>query len=73
MSTCKVGKAGQAVSIEEARQALGLSRSMIYRMADDGRLPTVRIGKRILVPVLELEALLRGGPGEHLGGGEDEH
>ena len=47
-----------AISLEEARQALGISRSLIYRMADDGRLHTVRMGRRRLVPVHVLEELL---------------
>ena len=58
MSTSKVSKSGQAVSLEEARQALGVSRSMIYRMAEDGTLRTVRFGRRRLVPVHVLEELL---------------
>ena len=47
-----------AISLKEARQALGISRSLVYRMADDGRLPTVRVGRRRLVPVRALEELL---------------
>ena len=62
-----------AVSLEEARQALGISRSLVYRMADDGRLPTIRMGRRRLVPVRVLEEILAeagaGSPG--VGDGDD--
>ncbi len=56
-----------AVSLEEARQALGVSRSLIYRMADDGRLPTIRLGRRRLVPIRMLEAMLAGGGSPEVG------
>ena len=56
MGTKDIGR--MAVSLEEARQALGVSRTLIYRMADDGRLPTIRLGRRRLVPIRKLEEML---------------
>lgn len=44
-----------ALSIPEAADALGISRNHAYLLAKRGEIPTVRFGKRILVPVAELE------------------
>lgn len=43
-----------AVSVPEAAQMLGLSRSSAYEAARTGRLPTVRVGHRVLVPMTAL-------------------
>jgi excisionase family DNA binding protein len=40
-----------AVSIPEAAKALSISRSFAYAQADSGEIPTIRIGRRRLVPV----------------------
>ena len=48
-----------AMSVEEAGALLGISRSLAYAAARDGRLPTVRFGRRLLVPVQQLEAILK--------------
>ena len=45
------------LSIEEARRKLGISRALAY----SGVLPTIRLGRRLLVPVKALEDLLEGG------------
>ena len=42
------------VSIEEAARLLGLGRSAAYEAARRGELPTRRLGRRPLVPVLAL-------------------
>ncbi len=47
-----------ALSIQEAGQALGLGRTTMYRLVKEGKIPTVRIGGRILVPVNRLSEIL---------------
>ena len=47
-----------AITIDEAAELLGIGRSLAYTAARDGSLPTVRIGRRLLVPVRKLERLL---------------
>ena len=47
-----------AYTVEEVRQLLGLGRQAVYRAVNSGEIPSVRIGKRILVPKAALEALL---------------
>lgn len=55
------------ISVAEAARRLGISRDNAYTQAREGRLPTVRIGHRILVPVKKLESLVNG---ETIGAGK---
>lgn len=48
----------QTLSISEAAKTLGIGRSAAYEAARTGELPTIRIGKRILVPIAALDKLL---------------
>jgi excisionase family DNA binding protein len=48
------------MSIPEAGKALGVSRTTIYKLANSGELPTIKLGKRILVPIAQLDRLLNG-------------
>ena len=48
----------KTLSIPEAGKALGIGRSAAYEAARTGQLPTIRIGKRLLVPIVALERLL---------------
>lgn len=47
------------VSAHEAAQRLGLSGRTVDRMIADGRLEVVRVGRRVLVPMSELERIGR--------------
>ncbi|MCH8014421.1 MAG: helix-turn-helix domain-containing protein [Candidatus Dadabacteria bacterium] len=44
-------------SIPEVAKVLGIGRTAAYEAARTGEIPTIRIGKRILVPVAALERL----------------
>lgn len=46
------------VSVEEAGRLLGISRGSAYEAARRGDIPTLRIGKRLIVPVAALQSLL---------------
>lgn len=46
------------MTVQEAGKLLGLGTSASYRAADSGRLPTVRVGRKMLVPVAALKKLL---------------
>ncbi|MDP8931636.1 MAG: helix-turn-helix domain-containing protein [Actinomycetota bacterium] len=46
------------LTVEEAGELLGLSRSSAYRAAAKGELPTLRFGRRLLVPTARLLAML---------------
>jgi excisionase family DNA binding protein len=48
----------RALSIRETAQACGLSRATIYRLIEQKKLATLKVGARRLVPVGALDALL---------------
>lgn len=52
------------ITVEDAGELLGLSRSAAYRAADKGELPTIRFGRRLFVPTPKLLKLLGGGSDE---------
>lgn len=45
-------------SIEETGRLLGLSRATTYTLANQGKLPVLRLGKRLIVPRQALEQML---------------
>jgi excisionase family DNA binding protein len=47
-------------TVSEAARLLGISRDSAYAAAARGELPTLRIGKRLVVPRIRLHALLGG-------------
>ena len=48
----------KTVTVEEAATILGVGRNKAYEAARSGEIPTIRIGKRLLVPQVALEQLL---------------
>ena len=53
--------AGRLVlSVPEAGALLGLGRSASYAAAGRGELPTISLGRRLVVPVIQLRRLLDG-------------
>jgi excisionase family DNA binding protein len=46
------------ISVPEAGQVLGLERKSAYNAARRGELPTLRIGRRVLVPTAALLRML---------------
>ena len=46
------------LTVEEAAHLLGISRGLAYELARSGRLPVVRLGRRLLVPKVALERML---------------
>lgn len=46
------------VTVVEAAQLLGVSRMTAYSAVREGSIPSVRIGRRLLVPKAALERLL---------------
>lgn len=51
------------ITILEAAARLGISRNLAYESARTGKLPTIRLGARVLVPVAALEKLLASADG----------
>ena len=54
------------MTVEQAGVMLGISRRSAYRAASAGELPTVKVGRRLLVPTARLLDML-GLPAESLG------
>lgn len=52
------------VTVEQAGKVLGISRSTAYELARTGDIPTLRLGRRIVVPVAKLADALAVTPGE---------
>jgi excisionase family DNA binding protein len=51
----------QTITVEEAGRRLGVSRNTAYAAARDGTIPTIRLGHRLVVPIIALQKLLDGG------------
>jgi excisionase family DNA binding protein len=51
---------GDVLTIDEVALRLRVARLTAYRMARDGRLPTIRAGRRYLVPKIAFDRLLAG-------------
>ncbi|MDD4876450.1 MAG: helix-turn-helix domain-containing protein [Dehalococcoidales bacterium] len=49
------------ISVDEAAIMLGLSRNFAYDLVKQKQLPVVRFGKRILIPRVALEEMLKKG------------
>ncbi len=60
-----VEKLPPIISIEEASSLLGISRRSAYRAATNGELPSLKLGRRVLVPTARLLDLL-GLPAQNL-------
>jgi len=46
------------ISVDEASRVLGISRGLAYEAARRGELPTIRLGRRLLVPTARLYELV---------------
>lgn len=46
------------LTVEQAGQLLGISRRSAYRAANTGELPTIKLGRRLLVPTARVLDLL---------------
>jgi len=47
-------------SVPESAEILGISRSTAYELVGAGKLRSIRLGRRILVPMRAIEALIEG-------------
>lgn len=50
-----------SVSIETAGDMIGISRRAVYGLLERGELRSLHVGRRRLIPVDSIEALVRGG------------
>ena len=48
----------KTLTVEQAGRELGISRSLAYAAAQSGEIPTLRIGRRLIVPRAAFERML---------------
>jgi len=48
----------QTYTVEEAAKVLGIGRTVAYRLAREGKLPTLRLGGAVRIPIAALDELL---------------
>lgn len=48
------------MSVQEAGVLLGVSRNHAYKLAREGAFPTIRLGRKIVVPKARFEAWING-------------
>ena len=46
------------LTVEEACKRLGIGRSLGYELARQGQLPTLRLGRKLVVPAAALQRML---------------
>lgn len=59
-----VGDRTLVLTVEEAAELLGISRGLAYELVRKGDLPSIRLGRRLVVPRRRLLALVDGGASE---------
>lgn len=59
-----VGDRTLVLTVEEAAALLGISRGLAYELVRRGDLPSIRLGRRLVVPRRRLLALVEGGAPE---------
>jgi excisionase family DNA binding protein len=52
--------ARMTLTVTEAAELLGIGRSAAYEAARRGEIPTIRVGRRILIPRAALDRFLEG-------------
>jgi len=55
------------ITVPEAAEMLGISRNYCYELVKRGLIPSIRLGKRILIPRAALEKMLEKGVKQCLG------
>jgi excisionase family DNA binding protein len=46
------------ITVEQAGQLLGISRGLAYELVRRGEIPAIRLGRRLVVPVDAIDAML---------------
>lgn len=61
MSTNNEPLSRRALSVDETARVMGLCRASVYRAIAAGKLKTIKLGARRLIPSEAIDALLRDG------------
>jgi excisionase family DNA binding protein len=68
----RLAELGDVLSVATTSKVLGISKNATYAAIARGELPAVKVGHRILVPRVRLEALLNNGDRDHVIDGDDD-
>ena len=49
------------ITVTECSKRIGISRALAFKACQRGEIPSIRVGRRILVPVKALEKMLEAG------------
>jgi excisionase family DNA binding protein len=52
------------LTVEEAASLLGISRNLAYELVAEGQIPSIRLGRRVLVPRQALYRMLGAAPAD---------
>ncbi len=55
----------QLMTLSKASEELQVSRDTLRRLAAKGELKTIRLARRVLVPVSEISRIIESGAGKH--------
>jgi excisionase family DNA binding protein len=58
MTTIQTAPSRMTLTVEEAAQLLGIGRQSAYQAARTGELPTIKLGRRLLVPRAQIDRML---------------
>ena len=67
----EMGDRSLVVTVEEAAVLLGISRSLAYELVRQGEIPSIRLGRRLVIPRQRLLAFIEGeevAAGDRVGG-----
>jgi excisionase family DNA binding protein len=48
----------RAISVEDGARAIGIGRTALYELINSGQIATLRIGRRRLIPIVEIDKFL---------------
>ena len=57
-------RARLVLTVTETAEALGISRTLAYELIRRGELPAIRLGRRIVIPAVQLNRLVQPDAGE---------
>lgn len=60
MTTATSDQGPRTITVERAGQLLGISRGLAYDLVRRGEIPSIRLGRRVVVPVTAIDDILNG-------------
>lgn len=58
MTTATSDQAPRTITVERAGQLLGISRGLAYDLVRRGEIPSIRLGRRVVVPVTAIDDII---------------